>query len=163
MPSSPGERGRPSHLCLGGHHPATVRSAVTMDCRRQGDELVVSVTNTDTGHNFPGERHNRVLLIQVIQRNPAGEITLCRQREIKGITPFRGESSADRIRAADTFEATFPVVDLPVVAEVELLYKLFPWYSDRQALVVHQIAYPLVPKPELGNEEAPKAPLRNKP
>ena len=138
MPPGSGGNGRRSHLCLGGHDPASFRSGAKMDCRRQGEELVVSVTNTGTGHNFPGERHNRVLLIQVIQRNAAGEITLCRQQQIKGITPFRGESSADRIRAADTFEATFPVVDPPVVAEVKLLYKLFPWHSDREALVVHQ-------------------------
>lgn len=125
-----------SHLCLGGHDPDLIRSGVKMTVRRDGDELIVSATNHATGHNFPGERHNRVLYIQVIERNAEGEITLARQELIKGITPFRGESSAEKLRVDQTFEARFPVVAPAAVAEVQLLYKSFPWYPDRDALVV---------------------------
>jgi hypothetical protein len=132
------EGGGRSHLCLGGHDDALVRSGARMECRQEGDELVVRVTNHATGHNFPGERHNRMLLLQVIERTPQGEITLARQALIKGITPFRGESSAEQIRVDDTFEARFPAVEAPVEAEVKLLYKRFPWQPDREALVVHQ-------------------------
>ena len=128
--------GPTSHLCLGGHDPATVRSGVRMQCRRCGDELVVSLANETTGHNFPGERHHRVLLVRVIERNPAGEIVLARQEVIKDVTPFQGESSAERIRAGDTAEARFPVVETPCVADVRLLYKTFPWLTDREALEV---------------------------
>ena len=125
-----------SHVCLGGHDPDLIRSGAKLTCRRDGDELIVSATNHATGHNFPGERHNRVLYIQVIERNPQGEITLARQELIKGITPFRGESSAEKLRIDQTFEARFPIVELPAVAEVQLLYKSFPWYPDGDALVV---------------------------
>jgi hypothetical protein len=79
-----------------------------------------------------------VLLLQVFQRRADGEIALARQTTIKDITPFRGESSTEDIRADDTFEARFPVVDPPVTAEVQLLYKRFPWHADREALVVHE-------------------------
>jgi hypothetical protein len=103
-----------------------------------GQELVVQVHNHATGHNFPGERHNRVLLLQVIQRRPDGTITLSEQRTIKAITPFSGESSADQIRAGETFSARFAVVEPPVTADVRLLYKAFPWFADRDALIVHQ-------------------------
>lgn len=128
-----------SHLCLGGHDPDTVRSGVRLSCRQQGDELIVRVTNHATGHNFPGERHNRILLVRVVQRNNAGEIMLYNERYIKQITPFRGESSADEIRAGETFEARFPVVEPPVAADVRLLYRAFPWYStDEKTLIVHQ-------------------------
>ncbi len=125
-----------SHLCLGGHTPDLIRSGVKMSVRRDADELVVSATNHATGHNFPGERHNRVLYIQVIERNSKGEITLVRQELIKGITPFRGESSAEKLRVDQTFEARFPIIAPPVAAEVQLLYKSFPWHLDRDALVV---------------------------
>jgi hypothetical protein len=104
---------------------------------------VVSVTNHATGHNFPGERHNRQLYLQVIQRNAAGEITLAQQSMIKGITPFRGETSAEKIKVDETHEARFPVVSPPVTAEVQLLYKRFPWHPDREALIVHQESVPL--------------------
>ncbi|HWB12172.1 MAG TPA: multiheme c-type cytochrome [Pirellulales bacterium] len=125
-----------SHVCAGGHDPDLIRSGVKMACRREGTELVVEATNHATGHNFPGERHNRVLYLQVIERTPSGEIKLARQELIKGITPFRGESSEEKIRADDSFEARFPIVEPPVVAEVQLCYKSFPWYPDRDALVV---------------------------
>ena len=125
-----------NHLCLGSRHRETVRSGARMSCRQQGDELLVSVTNHATGHNFPGERHHRVLLVRVVEQKPTGEIVLAQQEVIKQVTPFRGESSADKIRAGETFEARFPVVDPPVVADVRLLYKTFPWLTDREALVV---------------------------
>ncbi|HVA47929.1 MAG TPA: multiheme c-type cytochrome [Pirellulales bacterium] len=125
-----------NHVCLGGHDLNLIRSAAKLSCRRDRDELVVSATNHATGHNFPGERHNRVLYLQVIERNSRGEITLARQELIKGITPFRGESSAEKLRIDQTFEARFPIVGPPVVAEVQLLYKSFPWYPDAEALVV---------------------------
>ena len=126
---------RRSYVCLGGHEPALIRSGVTMACRRDGEAPVVTATNHATGHNFPGERHNRVLYLQVIERSRAGEITLARQELIKGITPFRGESSAEKLRVAEPLEARFPVVGPPVAAEVQLLYKSFPWYPDRDVLV----------------------------
>jgi hypothetical protein len=132
------QQSRVSHLCLGGHHPETIRSGARMSCRRDGDELVVSVTNHATGHNFPGERHHRVLLVRVMERKPTGEIVLARQEVIKDITPFQGETSAEKIRADQTFEARFPVVEPPVVADVRLLYKAFAWLTDGQALVVHR-------------------------
>jgi len=126
-----------SHLCLGGHDAETVRSAAGVRVRREADEMVVAVTNRAAGHNFPGERHHRLLILEVLQRTAAGEITLLRQESIKGITPFRGESSAEKIRAGQSIELRFPVPQ-PGTARVRLLYKLFPWLSDREALVVRE-------------------------
>ena len=147
-----------SHLCLGGHDEKLVKSGVKMECKQEKQELVVQVTNTATGHNFPGERHNRLLLVQVIQRQTSGKITLAKQVLIKGITPFRGESSAERIRPDETFETRFPVVDGPVDVEVQLLYKLFPWQTDRDALVVHETKMTLTgtgTRPPVEAEEPP--------
>jgi hypothetical protein len=156
MPARHGQAGS-SHLCLGGHDDGLVRSGVRMQCQQEGNELVVRVTNHATGHNFPGERHNRLLLIQVLQRKAEGQITLARQSLIKGITPFRGESSAEKIRVDETFEARFPIVDPPIVAEVQLLYKRFPWLPDREALVVHREEVAIRPAKLEEEEEPPKA------
>jgi hypothetical protein len=138
MPPAKGRPGGVSHVCLGGHDVPFIRSGAMMDCRQEGAELVVTVTNHATGHNFPGERHNRSLLVEAVTRDADGQITLARQQLIKGVTPFRGESSAERIRAGDLFVARFPVVALSVAAKVRLLYKPFPWQSDREAVVVHE-------------------------
>jgi len=137
MPQSEDRQGH-SHLCLGGHDPKTVRAGATMSCRQEADELIVTVTNHATGHNFPGERHHRVVFLVVTERKSTGVVTLVRKEIIKETTPFRGETSAEMIRAGQTFEARFPADDPPVVAEVELLYKHFPWVPDRQALVVRE-------------------------
>jgi len=144
-------RGR-SHVCLGGHDVATIRSGVQVTSQQEGNELVVSVTNHATGHNFPGERHNRVLLLEVIERAEDKQITLVQQDRIKEITPFRGESSADRIRAGDTYEIRFPVVEDSVTADVRLIYKPFPWYADRDSTVVYHERVKLKPGTSKGDE-----------
>jgi hypothetical protein len=138
MPSSTDRPGGKSHLCLGGHDESLVRSGATLSTRTTGDQLIVTVGNHASGHNFPGERHNRILLVQVIERAADGQITLAEQRTIKAVTPFRGESSAEQIRFGDAFEASFSIVPPAAKAEVQLIYKLFPWYADRDALVVHR-------------------------
>ncbi len=138
MPAVAERSGGRSHVCLGSHDAPTVRSGARLTCRQAGRELVVEVENHATGHNFPGERHNRILLLQVIERKPDGTITWAEQKTIKEITPFRGESSAERIRVGETFEARFRIIEPPVTAEVQLLYKAFPWLPDRAALIVQQ-------------------------
>jgi hypothetical protein len=138
MPAVAERSGGRSHVCLGSHDASTVRSGARLTCSQAGRELVVEVENHATGHNFPGERHNRILLLQVIERKRDGTIVLAEQRTIKEITPFRGESSAERVRVGETFVAKFRILEPPVTAEVQLLYKAFPWLPDREALIVHQ-------------------------
>jgi predicted CXXCH cytochrome family protein len=138
MPEDVQGRGKRSHLCSVSRDPERIRSSCRMQCRAEKEELMVSVTNHAAGHNYPGERHHRILLLQVVERDAADEIVLARQEVIKGITPLRRESASDRIRPGATFEARFPIAGRPLVADVRLLYKLFPWQSDREALVVHQ-------------------------
>ena len=127
-----------SHLCLGGHDDELVRSAAQLICEVRADELLVTVRNLKAGHNFPGERHNRVLLVEVIETSADGDIVFGGQKIIKDITPFRGESSSEQIRAGEAAEMKFEVVEGTNLITVRLLYKRFPWISDRDALVVHQ-------------------------
>ena len=136
MPKVADRAGGTSHLYLGGHDDHTVRSAARLTCKVEGDELVVVVENYRAGHNFPGERHNRVLLVEVFEYSSERDIVLGRQHLIKDITPFRGESSAEEIRAGSTSVTRFPVVEGADSAEVRLLYKRFPWIADRESLVV---------------------------
>lgn len=138
MPANENRGAGFSHLCPGGHDDALVKSAATLVCKQQDGELVVTVTNAKAGHNFPGERHNRVLLIEVIVRSSVGEILLGRQHIIKDITPFRGESSSEEIRAGESAIFRVPIDENASAADVRLLYKRFPWISDDDALVVHR-------------------------
>jgi hypothetical protein len=136
MPMLAGTGKGRSHAFLGGHDDATVRSGVRMEAARDSEQVVVRLANETTGHNFPGERHHRMLIVQIIERAADGEIVLSQQDTIKGVTPFRGEASADKIRAGQTVEVRFPVVKDAVLADVSLLYKLYPWYTDAESLLV---------------------------
>lgn len=136
MPAVAARANGASHLFLGGHDDQTVRTAARLTCEVEDDELIVTVENYGAGHNFPGERHNRVLLVEVFEYSADGEILLGRQRVIKDITPFRGESSTEEIRAGSSSVTRFPVVEDADSAEVRLLYKRFPWIADRESLVV---------------------------
>lgn len=136
MPQVAARRGGRSHEFLGGHDDATVRSGARIDCRDERSEVVVRVSNHATGHNFPGERHHRILIVQVIERDLQGEILLAAQEVIKGVTPFLGEASSEKIQSGENVEVRFPVISRPAVAQVTLLYKLYPWYTDQEALSV---------------------------
>jgi hypothetical protein len=138
MPRAEEHSSRLSHKFLGGHDEATVRSGARMECDQEGDDIVVRVCNHATGHSFPGERNHRVLIVQVIERAPDGEVLLVQQETIKGSAPFRREISSDRIQCGQTVEVRFPVVRHPAVADVTLLYKLYPWCADHESLSVFQ-------------------------
>ena len=147
-----GEGGVRSHQCLGSHDETLVRSGARMECRIEEDSLVVEVTNHATGHNYPGERHNRMLYVQVLETTADGEIALARQELIKGITPFRGETSAEKIKIDETFTARFSIVKPATLADVQLIYRPFPWYTDRQSLIVHRQEVPLSAELEATSE-----------
>jgi hypothetical protein len=132
------ETGQTSHTCTGSRDMALLRSGVRLRTRLQQGGVHVAVTNHRTGHNYPGERHHRVLLLEVMQYDASGALAAGEQVQIKGITPFRGESSAERIRSGETFHHTFALVPEAAQARVRLLYKLFPWLPDREATIVHQ-------------------------
>jgi len=144
MPEVADRKHGASHVYLGGHDDQTVRQAARLECQVEDGELIVTVANHGAGHNFPGERHNRVLLIELFEYSSDGEIALGRQHTIKNITPFRGESSTEEIRAGSATTVRFPVVEGAHHADVRLLYKRFPWIPDRDALVVHrqEISFP---------------------
>lgn len=127
-----------THLCLGGHDDDLVRSGVRVNYQQTERELVAEVTNHATGHNYPGERHNRMLLWELITRSADGEVIQTEQRVIKGITPFRGESSSERIRADETDRTRFELLPGANTVKIQLLYKRFPWLPTRAALVVDE-------------------------
>ncbi|MCL6502751.1 MAG: cytochrome c family protein [Pirellulales bacterium] len=132
-----------SHACTGSRDVGLIRSGVRMRTRLEQGSLRVAVTNHGTGHNFPGERHHRVLLLEAMQYNASGDVVAGRQVEIKGVTPFRGESSAERLRSGETWRHSFQLADDAARIRVRLLYKLFPWLPDREALIVAERTHSL--------------------
>ncbi|MCR9243665.1 MAG: hypothetical protein NXI31_01445 [bacterium] len=50
-----------SHVWPGGHDKAMLRKAGKFEVSRDGDELVLSLTNVGAGHNFPTEERHRAV------------------------------------------------------------------------------------------------------
>lgn len=132
------DSGKITHACTGSRDAALLRSGAKLHALLEGSQIKVAVTNHGTGHNYPGERHHRLLELEVMQYDASGALVAGQQVQIKGITPFRGESSAERIRSGQTCRYQFKLEPDATLARVRLLYKLFPWLPDRQALIVHQ-------------------------
>ena len=126
------------HACPGSSDETLIRSGARMSCRKEDDQLVVEVTNHATGHNYPGERHHRVLSLEVLMHGNDDQIVLARREVIKDITPFRGESSSEQIAIDETYRAKFLIAPTATRAEIQLMYKRFPWQPDWKALIVHR-------------------------
>jgi len=131
-----GTDGKVSHRCTNLLTSANYQNSIEMKCFQESGEIIAEVTNHGVGHNFPGERHNRTLSINVIQRDNNGEVQSAQKNLIKGITPFRGESTQDKIKIDETIRCHFPIIISKGTIEVSLLLKRFPWLSDDEAIVV---------------------------
>ena len=131
-----------SHLCFGGHDEDLVQSAVAMDADITPDRVLVRVRNLCPAHNMPGERHHRVLTLHYRRVGADGNIVDERRIEIKGVVPFKGESSSDKIKPGQTETYRF---DPPAPGErfdAWLKYKLYPWQLDVSARSLSHVHSP---------------------
>ncbi|MDG2208233.1 MAG: hypothetical protein P8K78_10045 [Pirellulales bacterium] len=125
-----------SHRCASLLTSTKYSNSIEMQCFQDHGELIAVITNRGVGHNFPGERHNRTLSVKVIQRDINGDVQAAQKNLIKGITPFRGESTQDKIKIDESVKCRFPIVISEGVIEVTLLLKKFPWLSDEESTVI---------------------------
>ena len=131
--------GKINHQCTDLSSLISYQESIQMNCFCEQTEVIVEVTNYGVGHNFPGERHNRTLSLNVIQLDNNAEIQSTQKNLIKGITPFRGESTQDKIKIDQTVRCHFPIMISEGVIKVSLLLKRFPWLADNEATVVKSI------------------------
>jgi hypothetical protein len=131
--------GKINHQCTDLLTLRSYQESIQMNCFFEQEQVIVEVTNYGVGHNFPGERHNRTLSLNVIQFDDNAEIQSTQKDLIKGITPFRGESTQDKIKIDQTVRFHFPVIISQGVVKISLLLKQFPWLADNEATVVKRI------------------------
>lgn len=124
--------------------------ADTVELRaRRDDGIVVEVVNHNPAHAFPGERHNRELMLR-LEYEPAGApYPEVRYHTIRAVAPFGSERRSNDIAAGQTYHHTFP--DPGSVASVALLYKRVPWILHAEADVLAQVRLP----PPPAKQEAP--------
>jgi len=154
-----------SHKFPGGHDPEMLGKAFTLrtemrDAAASGKLLVVFVTNSGAGHNFPADARHRALDLVVTLVQPDGVEVPSREasrpyRRERGTArrrfrnPYREESERitnreqfgrenTQILAGETLSFEVPYDPAAVSeARVELIYKLTPIQSDDEGVRVH--------------------------
>ncbi len=118
--------------------PGRTGESIRVQVRRE-DELIVEVTNTNAAHAFPGERHNRVLMLKVVYGDDPSDMTSTLFHVLRAPTVFGSTQDCDDIGPGRTLAVRFP--ERGCVATVSLLYKRVPWilHADAEVLQTTQV------------------------
>lgn len=115
---------------------APIGRMVAMRAARH-DGIRVEVTNSNPAHLFPGERHNRVLMLRCEALSAAGAVVRTSYHTIRAPMPFGlGRKQLD-IAAGGTYVHTFPAQ--PDSVRISLVYKAVPWILHSDAEILHEV------------------------
>ncbi|MCP3920182.1 MAG: hypothetical protein GY711_32045 [bacterium] len=121
------------HVFEGCHDPQMLRRAATFEMRREGEELIVSTTNSGAGHNFPTEERHRAVDVLVRFHGQAGAAGAW-QRLYRFRQPYRDEPGEDtQLAAGATHTERVPIPPDAVRAQARLWYRLNPFAVDGDA------------------------------
>jgi len=127
------------HVYRGAHDQATLQKAGRFEVKAEGQEVVLSLTNVEAGHNFPTEERHRAVDMMyrfVTAGGPTPQWTLAHRAR----QPYRDESTPVGPGAAPGENTQLPagatkVVRVPIPAgatavEARLWYRLTPFCGD---------------------------------
>ncbi|MFH0946900.1 MAG: multiheme c-type cytochrome [Planctomycetota bacterium] len=118
------------HVYKGCHDLETLQSAGKFVVTREGNELVLSLTNVAAGHNFPTEERHRAVDMMVRFETAPGEWGEW-ERAYRFRQPYRDETGPDtQLPAGETKTVR---VDWPAgasKAQARLWYRLTPYVTD---------------------------------
>jgi len=126
-----------SHKMLSQRDPEFLQNAVSVKAEIKGKKLVISITNDNTGHNFPGEIFNRVVFLKTEIFNAQGERLVTHRDEMK--TPPRPQRSTEhstQIKSGETRRYSYELPQGKLTIKMFLGYKLFFMHPDVSALKV---------------------------
>lgn len=114
---------------------ALLASAITLQVTAVDGVLRATLRNT-TAHNVPGERHFRLLDLDLEVRDATGVVTYRDRVSVKGVTPFRGERTEDKIAPGSTVVFPWKLTEASGVAKVRVLYRLYPHTPEDEMTIV---------------------------
>ena len=127
-----------SHVYPGAHDKAMLAKAGTFAAKKDGSDLVLSLTNTGAGHNFPTEERHRAVDLEyrffrgldAIAGNGTGGAPDW-SRAWRFRQPYRDEPGENtQLPAGQTKEVRVPVPEGATHAEVRMWYRLTPLCDD---------------------------------
>jgi hypothetical protein len=125
-----GQRKGLSHRYPGAHDKDMLLRAGVLEAKRESGELVLALTNTGAGHNFPTEERHRAVDIDY-RFLREGETTGDWQRAYRFRQPYRDEPGPDtQLPAGKRHEVRVAIPPSAARAEVRLWYRLTPFATD---------------------------------
>jgi hypothetical protein len=126
-----------SHKMLTQRDPEFLKKAVSVKASIEGGKLVVSITNDNTGHKFPGEIFNREVFLKTeIYNEQAERVANFRESMKTPPRPQRGSEPTTQIQAGETRTYTYDLPAGKLKITMFLGYKLFIFNPDQTALEV---------------------------
>ncbi len=127
------------HVFAGAHDPATLRQAGEFTAARAGEELVLSLANTGTGHNFPTEERHRAVDLEYRFEAAAGLLPGDGtgggpewSRAFRFRQPYRDEPGENtQLPAGETRTVRVPWPEQATAATVRMWYRLTPFCDDQ--------------------------------
>ena len=136
------------HVYEGAHDVATLRKAGTFTVVRDGSEVVLSLTNSGAGHNFPTEERHRAvdMVYRFVTDAGASEwqrAWRCRQPyrdEAEPINPDNASGENTQLPAGQTKTVRVPIPPGARAVEARLWYRLTPFVGDAdpQSTLLHE-------------------------
>lgn len=129
------------HVFDGAHDPATLKKAAEFTVARDGAQLVLTLTNTGAGHNFPTEERHRAvdMVYRFVTDAGAGawqRAWRCRQPyrdEAEPINPGNATGDNTQLPAGATKTVRVPIPADATSVEARLWYRLTPFVGDDDA------------------------------
>jgi hypothetical protein len=127
------------HVFHGAHDKATLQKAGRFELARDGDHVVLSLTNIGAGHNFPTEeRHRAVDMVYrfVTKDGPAATWTLAHRArqpyrdESEPVGPGAASGENTQLPAGATKAVRIPIPPGALAVEARLWYRLTPFCDD---------------------------------
>jgi hypothetical protein len=131
------------HQWLGAHDKPTLQKAGKFEVVREGNEIVMSLTNVAAGHNFPTEeRHRAVDLMYrfVTNDGPAATWTLAHRArqpyrdEAEPVGPGAASGENTQLPAGATKTVRIPIPEGAIAVETRMWYRLTPFCDDQSPL-----------------------------
>jgi hypothetical protein len=119
-----------------------MKSAFLFRVETGGGDVTVSIFNEKAGHNFPGERHFRILQLHVEVLDEDGKTVEEYARVIKNVSAIRSARRDAKIKRGRAASFLFPLPAGHGLIRAALLYKHYPSVSDVDALVLAEEEVP---------------------
>jgi hypothetical protein len=131
-----------SHIWRGGNDPAQLKKAVKLDASANPDgTVIVKIANSGAGHKFPTGIQYREAILAVTVTDASGKEVFSKQEVFANKTKSGGADT--RINPGETRTVTVPTGVSSGSFTAQLLYKVMPSITDRDAVVVASAAMKL--------------------